>query len=333
MRNQIAYAKAKQQKEQNWETRKVTSLQDLEDLVMDLPRAVAQPIYVLGRSLEDSKTITQAAIGEFSVPDLRLDTDRKAVVNMHLNKTAQVASAKYQIVDHADVIAALCDLLRRREMTDVQGYVIISHGGNKIKVRLIIKHKTFDEPGLPNNIMFGAEVGNSYDSSMAVVMRCFFMRVSCFNQFVVRNIIPETTFSRPHTASDRIMMLDYVTRDLEYAFEKLDDAGLTFKGYMEQAIRDEIIIQSPEQLDVLMKDIFKVDQHAEGIAALAKKAARVHPIDPKLHILTKWELLNAATAYASHTESLSPQVQDSIFYRAETKIFKPREIELPPVPQ
>lgn len=331
MRNAQAYRQAQTETKQNWETHKISSLQDFENLIMEMDRAEGRPVYVLDKPLTDKKTISSADIGTVELAKLHLDTKHKAVVNGRTGNVAQVASAGYQILPHGEFFSAVYDGFVQRGCRQLQGYLIKSHNGNRARIRVIFDDSAIEEPGHGRNIRIGGEFSNSYDSAFAATGKAFFLRMSCMNQFVARNIIKEALFSRAHSAATQLALLEAVTIELEHFMGNLDAMGLTFKNYMLDAMDDEIVIQSPDQIRALMKDIFKVDTHAEGIAQIALRGAKVHPRDPRLHITTRWELVQAATYYSSH-EMVTPQVQDSIFYRTEVNLLKPATIELPPVP-
>lgn len=314
-----------------WETHRITCLTDLEGLIMDLPRAEGQPVFILRKALTDKRTITAEDIGTVKMSDLRLATNYKAVVNTRTDRPAQIAGSGYQILDHGSFIACLVDKLRERNLENAHGYMIVGNGGNKVKIRLIFERNILDEPGFGPNVMFGGEFTNSYDSSYAATGRAFFMRLNCYNQFVPKNIIPEAIFVKPHSAATQKVLLENVTFSIEYFMEHLDEAGVTFKNCMVDSMMDEIIIESPAQIDMLMQDIFKVGVHAEAIAAIAKRQSRVLTRDPKFHVTDRWSLFNAATQYASHEYGISPQTQERIFYRAEMGLLK-GPVELPAVP-
>lgn len=315
----------------NWETYKIDNLTDLEGLIMELPRAAGQPVYILDQELTDKKTITEADIGEVTLDKLRLDPKHKAVVNMNTRLAAQIAGSGYQILDHGSFYACLVDEFRARGLDDAHGYMIVGNGGNQVKVRLIFNDRVIDEPGYGHNIRFGGEFANSYDSAYAARGHAFFLRISCFNQFVARNVIPECVFSRAHSAPTQRDLLEAVTFQIKDFMENLDEMGMTFKKHMLSAIEDEVIIESPEQIDMFMRELVRGDVHADAISSIIKRQARVSERDPRFHVTNRWEMLQAVTQYASHEYTLSPAVQDQLFYKAETGIFK-GPIELPTVP-
>lgn len=267
----------------------------------------------------------------YEFPDNFYFDGATAVINTTTNSVAQIAGPLYQILQHRDYFCGVVDLLQEKGLTEAHGYAVEGNNGNTWNVRLIFDGFEITEPGFGRNIKIGGEFSNSYDSKFAARGRAYFMRLSCYNQMVLQNVIPECIFSRNHVAEDETTLLDIVQLQTKNFVGNLMNSGAKFKRVMTKASSDDIEIQKVAQLDQLMLDIFKTPSHAEGIAKLAEKEL-VRPYSGATHYITdRWELYNAATNYASHND-LTPQIQDMILYRAEKNFLNARKpIEVPAV--
>lgn len=307
------------------------SLDDLERLIPSMHSAERRRIHIEGMSDEEISLKFNPDIDDYVTvyPDGYWEKNLNAVVNTTTNRAVQGTGGLYQVLQHKDFFCAVCDLLRQKGFEQVEGYAIEANGGNRWHVRVTFPGVTIYEPGLGKNINVGGEFSNSYDSFYAARGRAYYMRHSCYNQMILSNAIPKCTFTRNHIADTPSDLLEIVTDKAELFVRNLVKSGADFKRIMGKAIKTELEFEKYVQLENMLKDVFKVQAHAESIAELAWQNFAARDMPGAAYQITLWDIYNSATYYSSH-ENLTPQVQDAILYRAEQKILKGK-VEVPPV--
>lgn len=306
------------------------NLDDLEDLIPKMHSADRRRIHIEGMSSE--RTIQKRSAGDYVTvyPEGYWEKNLNAVVNTTTGKAVQGTGPLYQVLQHKDFFCAVVDLLRQKGFENIDGYAIEANDGNRWHVRVIFPGVEIYEPKMGKNIKVGGEFSNSYDSFYAARGRAYYMRVSCYNQMILSNTIPKCAFTRNHIADSPNDLLEIVTDKAELFVRNLVKSGADFTKIMEKAMKTNLEFEKYSQLEEMMKDVFKVQSHAEQIAELAWQNFAARDMPGAAYQINLWDLFNSSTYYGSHNEDLTAQVQDTILYRAEQRILKGR-VEVPPV--
>jgi hypothetical protein len=284
----------------------INSLNSFDDFISDMAKAELKPITVAGK--------------------IEPEINHVAVVNTKTNEVAQIASPNYKILPHADFFSMTSDLIRQAGSDDVKGYILETNGGDSYTARLIFNDIEIEEPNKGANIKVGMEFSNSYDSVYSARGRAFYLRMSCTNQMIMQNIIPECMFSRSHNAINEMALLEAVTIRAERFMSNLVSSGAKFKNVMENAIETELYYEHPIQVQNLFEDIFGGERHAKKMIDGINHVATKEPNNK--YSLTKWDLYNMVTDYASHKE-VTPNVFESILQKAESKILLNKNLAMP----
>jgi hypothetical protein len=257
------------------------------------------------------------------------ETEHIAIVNRKTNNVAQIASNQYKILQNADFFTKVSDLVMNTGCTDIQGYILETNGGDAYQARVIFNDMEIAEPGKGNNIKVGMEFSNSLDGSMSVGGRAFYLRMSCTNQMILPNLVDGCFFSRAHNARTEQKLLEAVEIKAENFMKQLLVSGAKFKNRMEDAISDTLTFEKPIQIQTLFEEIFESERHAEKMTRYIRK----QPGEYKngIYSLTRWDLYNAVTDYASH-DKVTPNVFDNILVKAEAKILNNKKLEIPAIP-
>jgi Domain of unknown function (DUF932) len=303
----------------NFVKHRIRNLDELEDLIPRMASADTRQVHIEGVGGEPEVRFDDNETPYIHYPEEYWYTGSTGVVNTRYQVVAQVAGPAYQILQHKDYFSAVVDLLRQKGFNMAEGYAVESNGGNRWNVRVVFGDVLIEEPHHGANIKVGGEFSNSYDSFYAARGRAYYMRMSCTNQMVLANVIPECIFTRNHIAKNNIELLDIVTQQLENFVVSLVKNKLTFRKKMIAAISEEIQVKNVAQMTDIMEEIFKVPSHASEIAEIAMKEAVKAPT-AKNFTIDRWEMYNAASSYASHSD-LTPSVMDTILYRAENRIL------------
>lgn len=259
-----------------------------------------------------------------------LSENHKAVLNTTTGKVAQVCSDKYQILQHRDFFALTLSALEHAGLSGT-GRFVPTNDGNRWKMQVLFDNIKVSEPGRENNLQVGGEFINSYNATKSASGRAFYMRLSCANQMTIRNIIPNVVFSKNHVSENQeILLTEAQEKILDYVDNLLMNST-AIEQVIEEAMDSMVSFDDPAQIVPTLTSILGAQKHADGIYGTI---IREHPMLD----LTKWDLYNAVTDYASHAD-ISPGVQETILERAESKILSPKAVinilnpeeKLPPV--
>lgn len=285
----------------------INGIDAFDNVIMDMTKAEKKTLTVTGKNKPENKHF--------------------AIVNTRSNEVAQIVSDQYKILNHKDFFSMVSDTVRSTGSENMKGYVLESNDGDSYTVRFIFDDIEVTEPGKGQNIKVGMEFSNSYDSAYAARGRAFFLRISCYNQMILQNIIPECMFSRSHSARSEIALLEAVTIKAENFAKQLVQSGVKFQNVMEDAIGDNLVFEKPVQVEDLFKQVF-TERHAQKISDIARRAATR---STEGYNLTRWDLYNAVTDYVSH-QPITPNVFEQILVKAENKILNNKALEVPAIP-
>lgn len=272
-------------------------------LLVGLPDAEDRHVY-MGQSLSsDPKELNK----------LRHLKGHKAIRNIQSGHVCQISSAGYQILQHRDYFALVVSALEHAGLSGSGRFVKLA-GGDAWKMQVLFDNITVSEPGKGQNIQVGGEFLNSYNATTSASGRAFFMRMSCMNQMVIRNLIPGVIFSKNHVSRSQEELLTGAQGKIgDYVDSLLTNCHL-LEPAIEKAMGSYIRIEGDEIVPTI-ENIVGARKHAEEIAL---------KLEPELNgEISRWELYNAITDYASHGD-ISPSVQDSLLGKAERKVLNPK---------
>jgi hypothetical protein len=279
------------------------------DFIPSMASAEKQPIHV--KSTVDINPF--AEYNELVGNDEFWNSKNVAVVNTRTRDVANVVSPNYRILQHQDYFSVVLEMLNQMGLTDVRGYILESDGGNSYATRLIVDSLEIDEPRMGRNLKVGFEFLNSYDATYAARGAAFFLRISCTNQMLLKNRIPECVFSRSHVAVDENALLEAVTEKTIEFTGQLVKSGAKFERVIADAIDAGYVFADREHLQAAMEIEFGTKKHAEGITDRAMQHADKK--NGKLS-LTAWDLYNSVTEHTSHS-AMTPTVFENLLYKAE----------------
>lgn len=298
----------------DWNAHKFENLDGLEGLVPSMAKAEGRKIHVDG--------VTKKCNGGLWYPGY------KAVVNTTTGVPAQLTTDSYKILQHRDFFAGVVDLLRQNDL-ECSGQAIEIDDGNRWIVRCVFDDVFVEEPGYGRNIQVGGEFINSYNGKNSATGRAYMMRLSCFNQMILKNVIPECTFARNHIARDEISLLEAVTIGLEDFVATLLDSTDRIEDTIKAAQRRTVTFNTKEHdIVATLTDLLKVPAHASVVAE--QVIEEFH--DPATGDVTAsyWDVYNAVTNHISRND-LSPNVEHQLHMRAERGLLN-AHAELKPIP-
>lgn len=229
------------------------------------------------------------------------DDARRDIVNLRTGARSAVVSDYYREYQHKDVIDHLSNTLNKAQLT---AHGTLYNFGDRIRVNLFfdnvkgIRDPLVEEkdPLNPRGITIGARFKNSYNKQNSVTGSGFFMRVACTNGMVVRNMIPELSFSERHTKS--------IVTELPSSIQRFTDNLLVRAKFVGEAI--ELAAQTRVKFTTR-------EQRLQTLLAMVEHSKAAELIDAQITTLepTKWDIYNAVTYVTSH-ERMGETVRERI---------------------
>lgn len=276
------------------------------------------------------------------VPIYTIDGDRSVhlpdfigVKNDQSGQVVQVASDHYQIIQHRDVLNAIGEVLMER---GINVYGNIHNFGDMFRADLVFATgtgtKVRDDA---KGVYLGFRAINSYNRSTAFRLEMYGFRAICSNGMALGKAlhnIREVTFhmgaekNYAHIREITSTFIDTVIASSKKLQELVDDS-----------ISDTIVW---DRVGPILEKYLKHNKHREtilkllGIATIDvyDKKTKVRKFtyvldDQKVKKMTRWDIYNALTNYASHNE-LGLSVENTVQEVAQ-KILSTPVIELAPV--
>ena len=258
-------------------------------------------------------------------------TDKyKGIMNLNKNELVQVASDTYSIIQHNEVTSSVFDVLKDYNL-DVSGRV--DDFGNKIRADLVFNQDHMPVKDDASGVKIGIRVVNSYDKSTAFRLEMFGFRMICQNGMSLgsaMNDIKEITY---HSGKDRALQdIRVVTKNF---IRKVVESSSKLQEMINDSISDTV------EFGVAMKTLekfLKQKNHREKICKLLgisvieaydketkKRTFAYVPETEESKVLSRWNLYNAVTDYATHNE-LSYGVEGTI-QNAAQEILKNRFVQ------
>lgn len=297
-----------------WVTHEFKTLEEFGELIPSMNDADSRQIHVDG--------VSKKTIGGMWYPGYQ------AIVNKQTDEVAQITKDSYKILGHRNFFAAVKDLLEDNEL-ECHGKAIEIDNGNRWIVKCIFDDVYFEEPGYDGkNIQVGASFVNSYNGKSSASGRAYYMRLSCMNQMVLKNVIPECMFARNHKAKDELKLIEDVTIGLENFVANLLSSGLVFKETVERARSRKLSFRSGiDDIEATFQKILGVPAH--GTVAAQMAAEEYHDPEKRSIEMSYWDTYNVFTQFLSHTEGLSPNVEERLQGRIERALLAPKANVVP----
>ena len=291
----------------NVEYHKFETLEDAYPIAMALDHAMYQPIHV----------------GEpgFVTTDETVSKAFRAIVNKRTNIEVNVPSTRWRIVQHPDFFIGVVDKIKKAQL-DGRGQFVVMNNGNKVKMQILFDDvEKVSEPGFGSNIQIGSEFVNSYLGDASAAGRAYYMRISCFNQFTLANVIPEVKFSRIHRAMDDAAILEDVLGQVdEYIINLLGSGKVRFKHIMDKAIEKVVKFESEPQLTKTFIDFAGTTKHGNKIVEILLDQVGHGKLE-----FTQWDIYNAVTQHATHGVT-SEGVRENMLRKGESRLLRPNAI-------
>ena len=293
---------------------KFETLEEAYPIAMSLDHAMYKPIHIG----EPGFTTTEKTASQVF----------KAIVNKRTDVEVNVPTTEWRIIQHPDFFIGVIDKIKKAQL-DGHGKFVVMGDGNKVKMQILFNDiEKIAEPGFGRNIQVGGEFVNSYMGDASAAGRAFYMRISCFNQFTLANVIPEVKFSRIHRAQDDAKILEEVLgRVDDYIIKLLGSGKVQFKHVMDMAMEKTVQFESEPQLVKTLVDFTGTSKHGAKVAEILLDQAGSGKL-----AFSQWDIYNAVTQHATH-DMKSEGVRENLLRKGESRLLKPMAIFVPAIMQ
>lgn len=248
-------------------TENFTTTTGLRQLGMGAPVAAQKIVFVMDPA--DQKNVQHAE-------------QYMGVWNEASEKLSCIASKKYHIVQHRDVLENLANVLQDLNLS-VRGKIEYFNDGDEMQACVLFNdHMLTDDS--KDGVMLGLRVVNSYNCSKGFRGDIYALRLVCSNGMVLP-VFENGVYKRIHVgefdASEGIATFIKRVIELKPQFQEL----------IEKNIRVEL---EKETWHKIVEKLVKQKKHRDEILQ------RINMLESEK--LTKWDVYNVFTDYVSHTE-------------------------------
>ena len=230
----------------------------------------------------------------------------KAVYNIDTDKVAAIVCKDYEIVQHRAVAESFLEACRN---LNIKYATKVKNQHNRIFIDVTFPDsKLYAEKG--EEFIAGFRLINSYDKTTGVIIVPRLVRLVCMNGMVVDVKGFVKTFNYRHNQEIAKNFGGYI----EIALKETIDANDKLKAMVNSCLGDSAEWQIVEKL---MEVLIHVKKHYEPMIALMKKQY------DEVGNLTRWDIYNAITQYATHGEQLKPNTEMLLQRKAQKVLTTP----------
>lgn len=238
----------------------------------------------------------------------RTEDRYKAVINETTGKVACIAGKNYKIIQHRDAVESVLNALNNLNLP-YTGHIM--NGGNKVIVDIDFPKEQLKLEKVGEEFMAGISIVNSYDRTTGLSILPRMKRLACMNGMTV-NLFYHS-FHVKHTYA--------MTADIAVAAQKvinqMANSNANFKQFVEDSIGDSIAF---ERTKLILNALIPVKKHRMKINEILAP-------DAEKGYLTRWDLYNAITNYATHND-IAVSVNEFLQKKAQ-KVLKTMSEDLP----
>lgn len=209
--------------------------------------------------------------------------DFKGILNTTLNRLESVMTKKYNLIEHSKAIIPLVDILKKLNLTNVNGYTFCN--GKKAYCMVWFNDtNTQIEVEKGDIIKLGVLITNSVDGTRALTSEIIGLRLVCLNGMTTKELI--AGFRKIHLGE---------TEDLTQLVKDFYQETIINIGKYNDTLRD-IISRSigeylkQEVLEYILNGIGLPNKHIEKLLEKLKEFDKI----------TKWGLYNQITEYITY---------------------------------
>lgn len=261
--------------------------------------------------------------------DKQETSDYKGVYNNELGKLAQVVSKHYQIIQHQDAVRAIGEVLSE---AGIQTTGFVRNFGNQIQGNLVFDNKGEAVKDPESGIKLGIRFLNSYNKSTSFRLELYGYRMICQNGMALGQAMKQVREVTFHMGEEKT--LPKLKEIVQRFVKNMADNVSSLQQYI-----DECLVDTAEWKNIgkLLEKLFQHRKHRDKIGELlgisfievedkkTKKKTYNYVLEKEGKAkITRWDLYNAITDYASHND-LGLSVENRLQDTAQRVLRKPYE--------
>lgn len=229
--------------------------------------------------------------------------DHKAVWNLNQNALGCIASSEYNIIQHRHVVKSLIEALNN---LNVQFTHKLQTDGNRIFLDIEFPSaKIYVQKG--EEFVAGIRLVNSYNKTTGLLILPRLVRLVCTNGMVMHQ-----GFLQAYTIRHTQKLAEDFQGIVEKSIKSMIDGSVHLKAMINDCISDSIEWKLAEKV---YANLLHRKKHIEEIFKRLEHKDQV----------TRWDLYNAITDYATHGEQLKPTIETWLQRKAERLLTTPLE--------
>jgi hypothetical protein len=205
----------------------------------------------------------------------------QAIWNVDKNRLACIASDKYTIVQHDDVMNDVVDTFKEFNLTNVQGGV--TNYGDRVFLDVCFKDKVLKDDS-EEGILIGVRFSNSYDKSATFSCEPFAYRSVCINGMVLGRIFSQIKIRQIHKGMvSHGSIFDFMKKAIEI-YEPL-------KILVSNAMAESI---EWEMAESILKNLIIRKKYLKELKQMLVNKTKI----------SRWDIYNAITNIATHGQKI-----------------------------
>ena len=234
------------------------------------------------------------------------------VYNVDKKTMACIARRNYTVIQHKKAIETVVDAIAALNIKAEAELNTSKHG---IQVDIDFPEVGFELEEIGEKFISGLRLENDYSQQAGLIISPRVTRLACSNGMIITEIIGSKRIKWTEQLSVELKgIIDKLIKDIVNENEKL-------AGIVSDCIGDNV---EQTTAKLLIRFMFRKNKHTnEIVARLPQDKERI----------TRWDLYNAVTSYASHNKRLKPEVNAWLHNKAneimKNSFEKHCEAELP----
>jgi len=237
--------------------------------------------------------------------DMKKAEDYKAIWNLSSNSLGCIASKGYHIIQHREVIKSLFTALKNLNINFTFNLKKDNH-----RIFMDIRFpdvKLYVDGEVGEEFIGGLRLVNSYDKTTGLLILPRLERLVCSNGMVVRKFVGGFTIRH-----NQKLILDF-ERLIERAMNDMINGCDKLKAMVSTCIADSI---EWDAVETVLENLIFRKKHIEPIFEIIKKK----------DVVTRWDIYNAVTQYATHSTQIKPSIEAWLQNKAEKLLETPLEV-------
>jgi hypothetical protein len=223
----------------------------------------------------------------------------KGIWNITQDSLGCVATDGYNLIQHREVVLAVEQTVGN---LNIPHDSTIRVDGHRIFYDINFKHEKLKVLG--EEFTCGFRLINSYDKTTGLLILPRLERLVCLNGMVIKKLVPGYCIRHNQKIAENFQAI------IEKALKQMINSDKKLQQMVEVCIGDSVEWQI---VDTIMSNLIGRKNHIEGIMSKLEHTDRV----------TRWELYNAITNYATHGEQLKPNVENWLQNKAQRLLDRP----------